>query len=69
MVMKLDEAVNILRDYNRWRRGEESPQPDPKEVGEAIDMVLASFSECTCTTDNGRYRYARKCFDCGKIRE
>ena len=29
-----------LRQYNRWRRGEDSiPYPDPKELGELIDGV------------------------------
>lgn len=29
-----------LRQFNRWRRGEEDiPQPDPKELGELLDSV------------------------------
>jgi len=36
------ELIERLRQYNRWRRGEEdwSPDergPDPKELGELID--------------------------------
>jgi len=45
MVMKLEQAIDILEEYNLWRRGEESPQPDPKEVGEAIDTVLDFINE------------------------
>ena len=29
-----------LRQYNRWRRGDDDvQQPDPKELGELIDSV------------------------------
>ena len=35
--------VEYLRAYNRWRRGEYEVYeiPDPKEVGEVIDEVIA----------------------------
>ena len=36
------EATNILRQFNEWRRGDEDiPQPDPREIGEAIDAAIA----------------------------
>src|SRR5690606_40353285 len=31
----------ILKKYNEWRRGGEGPQPNPTEIGIAIDAVLA----------------------------
>lgn len=32
--------VERLRQYNRWRRGDDNlPQPDPKELGELLDGV------------------------------
>ena len=35
------EVAAILRQFNEWRRGDEDiPQPDPCEVGEAIDAVV-----------------------------
>lgn len=37
-------SSDILRDYNRWRRGEDLPQPDPRAVGRAIDAVLSEAS-------------------------
>ena len=36
------ETATILRNYNLWRRGnlEGMPQPDPREIGEAIDAAV-----------------------------
>ena len=36
------ETAAILRQYNQWRRGnlEGMPQPDPREIGEAIDAAI-----------------------------
>ena len=36
------ETAAILRQYNVWRRGnlEGQPQPDPREIGEAIDAAV-----------------------------
>ena len=35
------EVINILRQFNEWRRGDEDiPQPDPREIGEAIDAAV-----------------------------
>lgn len=38
--MKLDEAINILYDFNRWRRGEHISMPNPNIIGIAIDVIL-----------------------------
>jgi hypothetical protein len=36
------EIVTFLRDFNRWRRGDDSiPQPQPGKAGEAIDAACA----------------------------
>ena len=35
------EVINILRQFNEWRRGDEDiPQFDPREIGEAIDAAV-----------------------------
>ena len=35
------EVTTILRQFNEWRRGDEDiPQPDPREIGEAIDAAV-----------------------------
>lgn len=33
--------VKKLREYQRWRRGANTMQPAPAEVGEAIDWAIA----------------------------
>jgi hypothetical protein len=35
------ESLALLREYNRWRRGEDGvPMPDPREIGEALDVAI-----------------------------
>ena len=35
------ETATILRQFNEWRLGDEDlPQPDPREIGEAIDDAI-----------------------------
>lgn len=35
------EVAVKLRAFNEWRRGDEDiPQPDPREIGEAIDAAI-----------------------------
>lgn len=38
--MEIEKAIQILETYNQWRRGTEIPQPNPKEIGEAIDIAI-----------------------------
>lgn len=38
--MDLKQAVELLENYNKWRRGAEIPQPNPTEIGVAISLVL-----------------------------
>jgi hypothetical protein len=33
--------VKTLREYNRWRRGRDGPQPDPTEAGKVLDWAIA----------------------------
>jgi hypothetical protein len=39
--MTLQEAVELLIEYNKWRRDSETvmPMPNSKEIGIAIDVV------------------------------
>jgi hypothetical protein len=44
--MKTEKAIKVLRDYNLWRRGnEDMEQPDPREIGEAIDDAIEAMDE------------------------
>ncbi len=38
--MTVKQAIKILRRFNKWRRGGKGRQPDPKQVGEAIDVAV-----------------------------
>ena len=38
--MKIEEAINTLKEFNEWRRGAYITMPDPKEIGIAIDIVV-----------------------------
>ena len=38
-ITSLKDAQELLKTYNRWRRGEEIDQPDVVEIGKAIDRL------------------------------
>jgi hypothetical protein len=41
--MEIKEAIEIVKQFNKWRRGEEEGFEllySPKEIGMAIDVVL-----------------------------
>lgn len=38
--MTIDKAISILHNFQVWRRGGNTPMPDPKEIGKAIDYAL-----------------------------
>jgi hypothetical protein len=53
--MKTKKAIQVLRDYNLWRRGnEDMDQPDPREIGEAIDSVLVAIQKAEADLDEER---------------
>lgn len=49
--MKQNEALTILKAYNAWRRQDNDnpedrlPMPDPKEIGQAIDVAIRVLSK------------------------
>ena len=38
--MTLQQAISTLEYYQRWRKGADIPQPNPKEISEAIDISI-----------------------------
>lgn len=38
--MTIKQAIKVLKKANKWRRGGSGNQPDPKELGEAIDVAI-----------------------------
>ena len=44
--MKTEKAIQVLRDFNLWRRADEDmEQPDPREIGKAIDAAIEAMEE------------------------
>jgi hypothetical protein len=41
--MKKKQTIKTLRYFNEWRRGGEGEQPDPKEIGIALDNAIATL--------------------------
>ena len=39
-IMTLSEAIITLKYHQLWRRGADIPMLDPREIGEAIDVIL-----------------------------
>jgi hypothetical protein len=38
--MEIKQAIEIVEQFNKWRRGAELPHPNPIEVGIAIDVII-----------------------------
>lgn len=38
--MTLKEAIKELEYYQKWRKGADMPQPEPKKVSEALDIAI-----------------------------
>ena len=38
-------ARAVLKRHNRWRRGAEIPQEDPKTLGDAIELLCLEHAE------------------------
>lgn len=49
--MTLQDAIILLEDYNRWRRGAEIPQPHPTDIGVAISVVLKAVKTIPVNTN------------------
>ena len=43
--MTLQEAVNLLEYYNKWRQGYITPMPNPIEVTKAIKIILKHIKQ------------------------
>jgi len=43
--MTITTAIARLEYYNEWRRGADTPQPNPKELGELIEYVIEKLKE------------------------
>ena len=47
--MTIEEARDLLKRYNAWRRDDNVPNsyemPDPKEIGIAIDVAISALDD------------------------
>ncbi len=43
--MSLKEAIEILKQYNNWRLGDDSDMLDPKLISEAIELVIQEYEK------------------------
>lgn len=44
--MTLNEAIVIIENHNKWRRGDDTVKPtEPKEYGIAIDILLDAVKD------------------------
>ena len=67
------ETATILRQFNEWRRSEDETveQPDPREIGEAIDAAIAMIERLEAAEKSdaesiAMYRKARD--ECAALR-
>lgn len=42
--MTTNKAIEILRKFQKWRRGQTNEQLSPAEIGEAIDAIIGFFT-------------------------
>jgi hypothetical protein len=57
------ETAAILRQFNEWRRGDEDiPQPDPREISEAIDAAVEMIDRIEAA-EKERDWHAERCED------
>jgi len=52
--MTIKQAIKVLKKANKWRRGGKGNQPDPKELGEAIDVAVVIIEHYTMTGEMDR---------------
>lgn len=39
--MSIQTALQIIKDYQIWRRGGQNPMPNPTYIGQAFDVLIA----------------------------
>ena len=49
--MLLQEAIEILKTHNRWRRGAAIEPTEPKILGKAIDKIVKIYENSQKTKD------------------
>ena len=47
ITMRIQKIIDFLRNYNIWRRGTETEQPNPTELGVVIDYAILELEKRT----------------------
>lgn len=54
-MMKTEEIIEQLSEYNYWRRGSDSrKQPNSQKIGKVIDEAIEKLKTTEIITDNGK---------------
>lgn len=43
--MEVQEALRLLEQHNKWRRGADVPMLNSTVLGEVIDLIVKKFKE------------------------
>ena len=43
--MPREQALTVLRAFAAWRRGAQIPQPEPGEIGMALEVAIREMSK------------------------
>ncbi len=44
-ITDVQEALKILEQHNKWRRGADIPMENPTVLGNAIDLIIKTFKK------------------------
>lgn len=47
----MEKTIEFLESYNKWRRGAEMPQPNPTDIGVAIDELIKDYKRLSNERD------------------
>jgi hypothetical protein len=50
--MKIKDAVKVLKEHNKWRRGDTDNQTEPYILGAAIDTIVLYFDKVSYKNKN-----------------
>ena len=55
--MTLLEAIEILSNHQKWRKGADTPATDPKQLTEALEIAISALEKVeTIEAENARLR-------------